>query len=490
MSGEYAVKYNVQGRSWLIAGTYAVLSTVWILHSDALLSSLVGDTETLIHYSVWKGLAFVGVTALLLLLMVRRLFGALAEGYLAVREAETRYRMTLDSILEGCQIISPDWTYLYLNKAACRHNRRPGEELLGKRMTDMWPGLENAPFFKMLQRCRERGLPEHEEMEFQFTDGSCSWFDMRVQPVPEGLIVFSIDITERRNAEQRLRELNEGLEQKIAERTVQLREALLQAESADRLKSAFLATMSHELRTPLNSIIGFTGILLQELPGPLNEEQRKQLGMVRGSGRHLLELINDVLDLSKIEAGQLEVKKEPYDLRETIERVVAGLRPQADKKGLFLEASVPSGIGRVHGDRRRVEQVLINLLGNGLKFTEKGGVSLRASLLPPGGQDACPVLRLAVADSGIGIMEEDLEDLFKPFRQMDAGKARLNEGTGLGLAICKRLVGLMGGRISVDSKWGQGSEFIVLLPADARVAGSLSSDKEEDEASGPDQNEP
>ncbi len=185
-----------------------------------------------------------------------------------------------------------------------------------------------------------------------------------------------LDITERKLAQLKLREAMRTMETTVVERTAQLQAALFQAEAADRAKSAFLATMSHELRTPLNSIIGFSGILLQSLAGPLNQEQSKQLGMVRSSARHLLELINGVLDISRIEAGQLRVHLGRFDLAPLVARVIASLVPQANGKGLTLATELPAGPISMVGDRKRVEQVLINLVGNAVKFTERGGVTL------------------------------------------------------------------------------------------------------------------
>lgn len=269
------------------------------------------------------------------------------------------------------------------------------------------------------------------------------------------------DITKRRQAEEALREVNITLERKVDERTTELQSALVRAESADRTKSAFLATMSHELRTPLNSILGFTGIILQELPGPLNPEQAKQLGMVRNSARHLLDLINDVLDISKIESGQLKFGHEPFRIADAVERAVATVRPLAEKKALGLTATVAPGLDEMHGDRRRVEQILLNLLNNAIKFTERGRVTLTARAQ---GDAAGRRVEIAVTDTGIGIRPEDLPVLFQPFSQIDSGLARLHEGTGLGLAICRRLVTLMGGTIDVASRPGEGSTFTVMLP--------------------------
>ena len=262
---------------------------------------------------------------------------------------------------------------------------------------------------------------------------------------------------ERKDAEDELRKLNLELEQRVALRTEELAAAMQKAQESDRLKSAFLATMSHELRTPLNSIIGFTGVLLQGLAGPLNEEQAKQLSMTRNSARHLLALINDILDISKIEAGQLEIVKRPFDMREAIESSLRVVQPLLQKKNLQLSTSIGGSVGVINQDRRRVEQVLINLVNNAIKFTEHGAVEIQCQFKE--GR-----LETSVRDTGIGIRPEDLEGLFKPFRQIDSGLARSHEGTGLGLAICKHLVTAMGGEITVESQWGAGSTFRFILP--------------------------
>jgi signal transduction histidine kinase len=255
----------------------------------------------------------------------------------------------------------------------------------------------------------------------------------------------------------RLQEVNEKLSEENEERIKrqdelqqtlkELAVAKEQAEVADNLKSAFLATMSHELRTPLNSIIGFTGIILRERVGPLNDEQKKQLNMVRRSSQHLLALINDVLDISKIEAGQLELAYEDIDLPQTIEKVVQSMRPLADGKGLELGFDISPEIKTVTGDLRRVEQILLNLLSNAVKFTERGSVRIVCKA------DESNII-VEVKDTGIGIKEEDMQTLFKSFRQIDSGIGRKYEGTGLGLSISKKLIEMMGGRIWVTSTWG------------------------------------
>ncbi|MBW8078540.1 MAG: hypothetical protein GJU76_10805 [Gallionella sp.] len=274
-----------------------------------------------------------------------------------------------------------------------------------------------------------------------------------------GLILIALslwqlqrEMSQRRMAEQVLRDTN-----------AKLAEATARAQHADHIKSAFLATMSHELRTPLNSIIGFGGILRQEMAGAINPEQAKQLDMMLNSARHLLSLINDVLDISKIEAGQMTVRRAPFDLHDTLDEVIAGLTPLAEKKGLLLSTRLAPELGSVPykllSDRRRVQQILINLLSNAIKFTERGAVILEAETSP----DAS-TLCFRVRDSGIGIKPEEIAILFQPFRQLDNGLARKHEGTGLGLAICQRLAEMLGGRIEVESLWGKGSTFSFFLP--------------------------
>lgn len=263
---------------------------------------------------------------------------------------------------------------------------------------------------------------------------------------------------ERIRTDRELTRHREDLEKLVAERTEELTVALEKAREADKLKSAFLACMSHELRTPLNSIIGFTGILLKGFPGPLNEEQTRQLGMVRGSAHHLLKLINDVLDISKIEAEQLEVAWEPFDLRQAVQNVAQTITPQAEEKGLALVIRVSPQVGEVVGDQMRFEQVVLNLLHNAVKFSSEGEVRLDCRIR--GGD-----VEIHVKDDGIGIDPGDLDKVFEAFRQIETGVSRRYEGTGLGLSICRKLVGLMGGEIHASSEGiGKGSTFTFILP--------------------------
>jgi len=241
-------------------------------------------------------------------------------------------------------------------------------------------------------------------------------------------------------------------------RAAELIIALERAELSDRLKSVFLATMSHELRTPLNSIIGFSGILLQENPGPLNEEQKKQLGMVQTSGRHLLSLINMILDISRIEAGEMTATNGPFNIMEVIEDILKILSPYAESKEIALNITKKPKNGEIISDRQRVHQVLLNLVNNAIKFTEKGSVSISCYI-------ESKSIKVEITDTGIGIEEENMTGIFDPFIQIDNNLTRKYEGSGLGLSISQKLMEILHGKIEVKSEVGVGSSFIITLPA-------------------------
>ncbi|HSM99397.1 MAG TPA: PAS domain S-box protein [Rudaea sp.] len=390
------------------------------------------------------------------------------EAERAHKLSEERYRRLFDCAPDGIVLADHDSVYLEANPSICRMLGYSRDELVGRHARDIVVPTELEHVDPAIREIAS-GSDYHREWIFRRKDGSTFTADVIGALMPDGTIMGMIrDITDRKRAELALRDLNETLELRVTTRTEELRSALVQAEAADRTKSAFLATMSHELRTPLNSIIGFTGLILMGLAGPLNDEQTRQLGMVQKSAKHLLELINDVLDLSKIEAGQFVIHAEPFDLRAVIEHAVELARPLADKKGIALAATVEPGIGEMRSDPRRVEQILINLLHNAIKFTESGSVTLSAEPVPsttdPGSRPDPGGARIAVMDTGIGIKPELIAMLFKPFQQIDNGLSRNREGTGLGLAISQRLAHLLGGEISVVSEWSRGSRFTVFLP--------------------------
>jgi PAS domain S-box-containing protein len=264
----------------------------------------------------------------------------------------------------------------------------------------------------------------------------------------QGVFAAARDVTERKRFEQTLQEKN------------------VELENASLAKDRFLASMSHELRTPLNAIIGFTGTLLMKLPGPLNVDQEKQLRTIQTSSRHLLSLINDLLDLAKIESGKVEMNLESLNCQSIIEDVSTTLRTLAETKKLNFEISVPDQDLMIRTDRRSLTQILINLTNNAIKFTDKGTVRIE---LHGRREKGVELAEITVVDSGIGIRPEDQAKLFQAFMQVDSSSTRPYEGTGLGLHVSQKLAGMIGGRVSFESVYGKGSRFTISLPAEQEV---------------------
>ncbi len=257
---------------------------------------------------------------------------------------------------------------------------------------------------------------------------------------------------------QKVEELNLGLERKVRERTQELLRSKEELESANRLKSEFLANMSHELRTPLNAIISMSEILGEETFGELNEKQHTYIEEILESGVHLLSLINDVLDLSKVEAGQLEIERAPFSLNDLLRSSVVVVKERALKHGIRLSQDHQASVDVIEGDFRRIKQVLFNLLSNAVKFTPDGGAVCLRTMDAPGAVVVC------VEDTGIGIAPKDQEIIFEQFRQVESSYCRRYEGTGLGLALCRKFVEMHGGRVWVESEEGKGSRFFFSIP--------------------------
>jgi signal transduction histidine kinase len=287
------------------------------------------------------------------------------------------------------------------------------------------------------------------------------WERGEEQPEAKGssttIVGFITDITDRKRAEEEVLMLNLTLEKRVSERTAELADANDQLKELDRLKSEFLATMSHELRTPLNSIIGFSTLLSHHLAGPLNPEQQKQIELVNGSARHLLILINDLLDLSRIESGKVELTIEDFALNDVLKEVEQVLSPAVHQKKLIYRTEIVPSHLQIRSDRKRVYQIVLNLANNAVKFTDRGEVSVVCTSEPDS-------IRIAVTDTGIGIKPEQLPMLFEAFRQVDGSARRVYEGTGLGLHLCRKLLSLLNGQVEVRSTFGQGSCFTVWLP--------------------------
>ncbi len=379
-----------------------------------------------------------------------------------LQESEGKLRVMFGSITDGVIVTDLTGTIVEANDGAAHlvgYSNK--EELIGRNAFEFVSPKYRALAMNAAKKTLEEGLVQ-EKTEYTIltadgreidTDSSAAvLYDSSGNP--EGIINVVRDITERKHAEQELQERNEQLK---AQREELVRKAT-ELELVSQAKSEFLASMSHELRTPLSAVIGFSELMLDGIPGEINDEQRGCLNDILDSGRRLLSLINDILDLSKVEAGKIELKLQNLDIAAIISGVVQIIKPVLDKNGQEIEVSAMQGLPKVRGDKNRLEQILLNLLSNASKFTEQGG-RVRIHVGRKG--DYCQV---AVIDTGIGIKKEDQEHVFEAFVQGETLSDRKKEGTGLGLTLTKRFVEAIGGRIWMESEYGKGSTFIFTIP--------------------------
>ena len=388
---------------------------------------------------------------------------ALGRTFRSAEEAAGWMENILDSSTE-CSLIATDTEGVIVlwNEGARRLYGYEPDEIIGKPKSVLHPeedveaGLPKTMMEAALRDGRWAGIvPRVRRDGSPFTERVVMTPRRSVNGTPGGFLLISSDVTAE--VELIIRREREG--EKLHDTNVELEGTNVELEAADVAKDLFLANMSHELRTPLNAILGFTGTMLMELPGPLTDEQAKQLRTVQANGKHLLSIINDLLDLARIESGKVELNVEPIACRELAEEVVLGLRPLAEQKGIEMGWMAPEEDLEVRTDRRALSQILINLMNNAIKFTVDGEVTLELSRQSDNGGSA---IRFSVVDTGSGIRPEDQKKLFAAFEQVDASATRF-EGTGLGLYICRRLTALIGGMITFESEFGKGSTFTLEL---------------------------
>jgi cell cycle sensor histidine kinase DivJ len=364
----------------------------------------------------------------------------------AAAEGAAMYRFLADNAMDLITRHSPDGRIRFASPATLALLGRLPDEVVGQAMPSLLHPDDLDVVQAALMQSSYHGRDGCAEVRLRHKDGHYVWAEIRCRPAKENgdIVAVTRDISERKVQERAL---------------VEARDAAL---DASRAKSRFLANMSHELRTPLNAIIGFSEVMTREMFGPVGPRYQEYSRLIHESGAHLLDLINSVLDMSKIEAGKFELQEELFELQDAVESAVRFLRIPAERAGVALKTDVAPGARLVFADRRAVKQILVNLLSNGVKYTPPGGaVAVRATLLSG---DAGRGVQIAVSDTGTGISHTDLERLGKPFEQVENAEVRAKEGTGLGLALVKSLAAMHGGDAVLESALGEGTIVTVRLP--------------------------
>lgn len=354
------------------------------------------------------------------------------------------YETIFNSVNDGILICSSDGRFLKVNRIMCDDLGYSEGELLQLGASGIVIPESRDSMLRQVGEAAQKG-GGLVEIECVCKDGSLVPVELNIRPIgymdEPAILIVARNIVERKETENALIH------------------AKLLAEKSNRIKSEFLANMSHELRTPLNSIIGFSQLLNVQTFGDLNEKQIGYVANIHKSGKHLLELINDILDISKIESGNMKYEPDKINLLQTMDEVITLVEPISRSKSIEFESSMDIGNFEIYADKTKIKQILLNLLANAIKFTDKNGKVTVCSKIVNDKID------IAVSDTGIGIPAEKLEDIFNPFKQLDSSYNRKYEGTGLGLSIVKRYVEMHNGDLRVESEVGKGSTFTVRLPA-------------------------
>jgi PAS domain S-box-containing protein len=401
-------------------------------------------------------LGVIGLGAFLMLRITNPIARRLEQSREELRDSESRIRAIMNAAVDGIVAIDEDGIVTSANPAVERLFGYSVEEVIGQKVNLLMPEPHKSEHDDYLRRYLETGesgiIGHRRELVARHKDGTNFPIDAEVGELvtPTGRVfVGSIrDISERKRAEN------------------EIQEARRAAESANRAKSVFLANMSHELRTPMNAIIGYSEMLTEDAEDDGNDAAAGDLRKIHAAGKHLLALINDVLDLSKIEAGKMDLYLESFEVPSMVEEVVATIDTLVKKGGNRLRVDVDPSLSRMRADLTKVRQTLFNLLSNAAKFTRDGEIALDVQREDVDGVDW---MRLAVSDSGIGIPPDKLDHVFEEFSQAEETTTREYGGTGLGLAISRRFCRMMGGDVTVDSRVGEGSTFTIRLPLEVSV---------------------
>jgi len=392
----------------------------------------------------------------------------------ALRESEEKYRTLTENVNVGIyrNTLGPEGKFTEVNPAFVKmFGYKSRKELLSINVADLYQTPKDRKKFN--KKMLSEGFVMGEKLQLIKKDGTLLIGSVSAVAVKDekgkvqhydGIVE---DVTELWQAGEELKKYHEHLEELVKKRTSELEgktgeleQANIRLQELDRLKSMFIASMSHELRTPLNSIIGFTGIILQGISGEITEDQRKELTMVKNSANHLLTLINDVIDVSKIETDRVELFIEEFNLADLMQGVKESFKVAADEKDLKLSLEMPERL-IIKSDERRVKQVIMNLVSNAVKFTDRGEIEIKV-------RKEDKRVEVSVTDTGIGIKKEDMKKLFKQFSRIYVEGRPVTEGTGLGLYLSKKIVDLLGGQIKAESEFGKGSMFTSTFPLEYR----------------------
>lgn len=363
-----------------------------------------------------------------------------------IRQSEQRLRSTLDNMLEGVQIVDFDWRYIYVNEACARQAKSTREELLGHTLMEKFPGVEQTELYNVFRRCFTERIPIHLENEFPFPDGTTGWFELSLQPVPEGIFILSIDITERKRAQEVLQRMNAELEERVASRTAELKRSNEELE-------AFSYSVSHDLRAPLRGITGFASILQDEYGPEMDEEGKRVVNVIKNNTIRMGQLIDDLLLFSRM--GRSELLKNKINSGQLVMEVVNELQSRHEGNPINWQiAELPP----VKGDINMIRQVWINLLSNAVKYSRKTA----APLIEVGAYREGGSVVFYVKDNGVGFDEKYKDKLFKVFQRLHSQHEF--EGTGVGLAIVDKIISKHGGRVWTTAKQGAGATFYFSLP--------------------------